>query len=249
MPRNCRFISITLALAVTLITLFVPLTLRADPQSPEEFLGHRVGADYKLVPWNRIVDYFRHMDAESDRITVRDLGTTTEGRPMILAEISDAATISNLAPHRENQRAIADPRLIENEAEEQRLIHDSKVVILINCQLHSTEAAGSQMAIELAYDLVTGDTPELREILERVIVLLIPCANPDGQQMVAEWYNRTLGLPWEGTGMPWIYQHYAGHDNNRDWFMLNLKETRLTTKVLYEEWFPTIVWDVHQMGN
>ena len=241
---------VKLILAVMLITLFVPFTLHAaDLQSPEQFLGHKVGADYKLAPWDIIVDYFRHMDAASDRITVRDIGTTTEGRPMILAEISDAATIANLAPHRENQRAIADPRLIADETEEQRLIHDSKVAILINCQLHSTEVAASQMAMELAYDLVSGDTPEIRQILDRVIVLLIPCANPDGQQKVIDWYNKTLGLPWEGTGMPWLYQKYAGHDNNRDWYMLNLKETRLTTKVLYEEWFPTIVWDVHQMGN
>jgi hypothetical protein len=241
MPGSHRLISVTLALSVTLITLFVPLTLdAADPQSPEQFLGHQVGADYKLAPWEKIVDYFRHMDTKSKRITVRDLGTTTEGRPMILAEISDAATVANLAPHRENQRAIADPRLIANETEEQRLIHDSKVAILINCQLHSTEVAASQMAMEFAYDLVTGNTPEIRQILEHVIVLLIPCANPDGQQKVVDWYNKTLGLPWEGTGMPWLYQTYAGHDNNRDWFMLNLKETRLTTKVLYEEWFPTI---------
>jgi hypothetical protein len=181
MPGSHRLISVTLALSVTLITLFVPLTLdAADPQSPEQFLGHQVGADYKLAPWEKIVDYFRHMDTESERITVRDLGITTEGRPMILAEISDAATIANLTPHRENQRAIADPRLIANETEEQRLIHDSKVVILINCQLHSTEVASSQMAMEFAYDLVTGDTPEIRQILEHVIVILIPCANPDG---------------------------------------------------------------------
>jgi hypothetical protein len=250
MPRSHRLIPVTLALSVTLITLFVPLTLdAAGPQSPEQFLGHQVGADYKLAPWEKIVDYFRHMDTKSERITVRDLGTTTEGRPMILAEISDAATIANLTPHREDQRAIADPRLIANETEEQQLIHDSKVAILINCQLHSTEVAASQMAMEFAYDLVTGNTPEIRQILEHVIVLLIPCANPDGQQKVVDWYNKTLGLPWEGTGMPWLYQTYAGHDNNRDWFMLNLKETRLTTKVLYEEWFPTILWDVHQMGN
>jgi len=112
--------------------------------------------------------------------------------------------------------------------------------------LHSTEAAASQMSMELAYDLSTGDSDEIREILDRVIILLIPCANPDGQQMVSDYYHRTLGTPWEGGRMPWIYQKYAGHDNNRDWFMLNLQETRLSTQVLYKEWFPTFIWDVHQ---
>lgn len=220
-----------------------------EVRSPEEFLGHEVGADYALVPWPRIVEYFRELGAASGRVNVRELGTTTEGRPFLFVEISDAATIADLAPHQANQRKIADPRLIEDDSEKRRLIHETKVPVLVNCQLHSTETAGSQMAMELAYELATNESPEYQEIRDRVIVLLVPCANPDGQVMVAEWYERTLGKPYEGGRLPWIYQKYAGHDNNRDWFMLNLKETRLTTEVLYTEWFPTVVWDVHQMGN
>ena len=220
-----------------------------DTQSPGDYFGHEMGADFTLVQWDRIVDYFGHLDETSDRITVRELGTTTDGRPMIFAEISTVETVADLATHRESQRQIADPRLIRNDENRQRLIHDTKIPILVNAQLHSTETAASQMSMELAYDLVTDDSAEVREILERCIILLVPCANPDGQQMVAQWYERSLGTPWEGQGLPWLYQKYAGHDNNRDWFMLNLKETRLTTRVLYEEWFPTIVWDVHQMGG
>ncbi len=225
-------------------------SVTAQLQSPEEFLGHQVGADYRLVKWPRIVQYFEHLDANSDRITVRDLGTTTEGRRFIFAEISDAETIANLQPHREAQRRLADPRLISGEMEREQLIRDSKVAVLVNCQLHSTEVAASQMSMEMAYNLVSGDSPQVREIREKTIVLMVPSANPDGQHLVADWYDSTIGTPWEGrASMPRLYQKYAGHDNNRDWFMLNLKETRLTTKVLYEEWFPTIVWDVHQMGN
>ena len=201
-----------------------------EVQSPEEFLGHQVGEDFKIAPWSKIHAYFLQLGEQSDRVNVRELGTTTDGRPFIVAEISDAATIADLAPHRLAQRKIADPRLIADEAEERRLIQESKVAILVNCQLHSTETAASQMAMELAYDLAVGDSPEILEILRRTIIVLIPCANPDGQAMVAEWYEKTLGKPWEGGGMPWLYQHYAGHDNNRDWFMLNLKETRLTTQ-------------------
>ena len=222
----------------------------AQLQSPEEFLGHPVGADYRLVKWPRIVEYFEHLDANSERITVRELGTTTEGRPFIFAEISDAETIANLQTHREAQRRLADPRLISGEVERAELIEQAKVAILVNCQLHSSEVAASQMSMEMAYNLVSGDTPRIREILEKTIILLVPSANPDGQHLVADWYDSTIGTPWEGrASMPRLYQWYAGHDNNRDWFMLNLKETRYTTKVLYEEWFPTIVWDVHQMGN
>jgi len=97
----------------------------------------------------------------------------------------------------------------------------------VNCNLHSTEIASSQMAMELLYDLATGTSSEIQEILKRTVIVLIPSANPDGLNKVIDWYERSLGKPWEGTGMPWLYQKYAGHDNNRDWFMLNLKETRL----------------------
>jgi hypothetical protein len=222
----------------------------AEPQTPEEFLGHQVGADYTLVKWPKIVEYFEHMAANSDKMSVRDIGATTEGNRMILAEISTADTVSNLERHRSNQEKIADPRTIRNESERKRLISETKVPIMVNCQLHSNETAGSQMSMELAYNLITSDSEETREILDHCIILLIPCANPDGQILVADWYDRSLGTSWEGySTFPRLYQKYAGHDNNRDWFMLNLQETRNTTKVLYEEWFPTIVWDVHQMGN
>jgi len=120
---------------------------------------------------------------------------------------------------------------------------------LVNCNLHSTEIASSQMAMELLYDLATGTSPEIEEILKRTIIVLIPSANPDGLDKVIDWYERSLGKPCEGTGMPWLYQKYAGHDNNRDWFMLNLTETRLVTRLIYERWLPNIVYDIHQMGS
>lgn len=239
----------TIAAAGLLLAHAGTLSLNAQVTPPAEFVGHEIGADYKLARWEKILDYFRHLDAASDRVRVRELGESTEGLPLILAEISDASTIDDLDPHRDRQRKIADPRLIDSAAEEQQLGTESKVVILVNCNLHSIEVASSQMAMELAYELATSDTPRIREILEHTIILLVPSANPDGLNKVIDWYERTLGKPWEGSGMPWLYQKYAGHDNNRDWFMLNLRETQLLTRVLYEEWFPTIVYDVHQMGN
>ena len=105
------------------------------------------------------------------------------------------------------------------------------------------------MAMELLHDLATGDDPATREILANTILLLVPSANPDGVEKVAIWYERTKGKPWEGGGMPELYHKYAGHDTNRDWFMLNLKETQLLTRLLYHEWFPTLTYDVHQMGS
>ena len=225
------------------------LTTFGQITSPAEFLGHEVGADYKLARWEKIVEFFQQLDSESDRVQVRELGKTTEGMPMILAEISAAETVLELPTHQTNQHRLADPRLITEASEEKRLISDSKVAILVNCNLHSSETASSQMAMELAYELASSNSQRIREILDRVILLLVPSANPDGLNKVIDWYERTLGKPWEGTGMPWLYQKYAGHDNNRDWFMQNLQETKVLTRVLYREWFPTIVYDVHQMGN
>jgi hypothetical protein len=220
-----------------------------DLQTPEQFLGHQVGADYRLARWEKIVEYFRHVAKRSERVNVRELGPTTEGVPMIYAEISAPDTIADVAAHRENQRRIADPRLIRDDDDRRRLAAESKVVLLINCTLHSTEVAASQMALELLHDLATSDSPRIREILERTIVLLVPSANPDGLDKVIDWYDASRGTPWEGGGMPWLYQKYAGHDNNRDWYMLNLTETRLETELIYKVWRPTVVYDVHQMGN
>ncbi len=228
----------------------LPITAEAkNITSPEEFLGHRIGEDYKLARYEQIHDYFQLVAKKSDRVNVRILGTTTGGRDMILAEITDSASPKKLARYRADQRKIADPRLIESDREERDLLEDGKIVVLISCSIHATEVGAAQMSMELLHELATDDSPRVEEILERVVVVIVPCANPDGLDIVADWYERSLGTPWEGTGPPWLYHPYAGHDNNRDWFMLNLKETRLQTKVLYEEWFPTLIADLHQMGN
>jgi hypothetical protein len=218
-------------------------------QPPNALIGHRVGADYKLARYDQIRRYFNHVDENSTRVSVREIGITTEGRNMFIAEITDNASPEKIEKAIAQQKQIADPRLIKDDRHETDLIANAKVVVLVNCNLHSTEIASSQMAMELLYDLAAGTSPEIEEVLKRTIIVLIPSANPDGLDMVIDWYERSLGKPWEGTGMPWLYQKYAGHDNNRDWFMLNLIETRLVTQVLYKRWLPNIVYDIHQMGN
>ena len=216
---------------------------------PEDFLGHKVGADYKLARYAKIRAYFDHVAQNSRRVSVREVGLTTEGRNMFIAEVTDDASPAKTAKAMADQRRIADPRLIGNERDERELMAGAKVVVLVNCNLHSTEIASSQMAMELLYDLATGTSPEIRDILDKTIIVFVPSANPDGLDKVIDWYERSLGTPWEGAGMPWLYHKYAGHDNNRDWFMLNLQETRLVTHVLYNQWLPNIVYDIHQMGN
>ncbi len=218
-----------------------------DVPSPESHLGFKPGADFKLVDWPSVVDYFRKVDAASDRVVVRELGKTTEGRPFLAAIVSSEATIRDLDRYRKLQSAIANP--VEGDATGGGLIQESKPVVLITCSIHSTETASTLMALELLHDFASKDDPATREILENSILILVPSVNPDGVDKVASWYERTKGKPFEGEGMPRLYHYYAGHDTNRDWFMLNLKETQHLTRLLYKEWFPTIAYDVHQMGS
>lgn len=243
--------------------------LGADVPSPEAHLGFRPGADFRLAAWPAVVDYFGKVDAGSDRVTVRELGRTTEGRPYLVAIVSAEDTIRRLDQYQELQRSLAQPTLPRpqpgpshpnpsppgdrpdrSHGSRRSLDPDreSKPVVLITCSIHSTETASTLMAMELLHGLAAGDDPATREILDQTILLLVPSANPDGVDKVAAWYERTKGHPWEGEGMPELYHKYAGHDTNRDWFMLNLQETKLLTRFLYGEWPPTLAYDVHQMG-
>ena len=218
------------------------------PKSPEEFLGFRVGTDRKLADWPQIVGYFRQLAGNSDKVRMDVLGETTEGNPFIRVIISSPENLSRLEEIRGIQMRICNPVGVTPE-EEERLISEGKVIVLITCSIHSTEIAASQMSLELAYRLATEETPEVREILENVILLLVPSLNPDGHQIVLDWYRRTLGTPAEGTSPPWMYHKYVGHDNNRDWFMFTQKETRLAVGKIHNRWHPQIVYDLHQMGS
>ena len=218
----------------------------AQLMTPEEVLGFQVGSDYQVAGWQTVSDYMRHVAANSDRVLVDELGKTTERNDLLMLLISASENLENLARYQEIQRALATATKSEEALSE--LVQEGKAVVLINCNLHSTEIASSQMSMELVYQLATEETPEIKRILENVIILLIPSANPDGLDIVVDWYNRTVGTPHEGSEIPWLYHKYTGHDNNRDWFMLTQVETQLLTRVLYEEWFPEVVYDVHEMS-
>ncbi len=206
-------------------------------------------ADFTLVKWPTVVDYFRKADAASDRVVVRELGKTTEGRPYLAAFVSSPETIAHLDRYRNMQQRLADPSAVPDPEVDAKLIADSKAVVLITCSIHSTETASTFMAMKLLHELATKDDPATRRVLDNTILILVPSANPDGVDIVADWYEHSRDKPWEGEGLPRLYHKYAGHDTNRDWFMLNLQETQLLTKLLYKEWFPTMAYDVHQMGS
>ena len=226
--------------------VLLQLPTYAQLMPPEEVLGFQVGSDYQVAGWKTVSEYMHHVGENSDRVLVETLGKTTEGNDLLMVLISAPENLENLERYQQIQREIALPT--KPNAELDALVQEGKAVVLINCNLHSTEIASSQMSMELAHQFATAETPQIREILENVIILLIPSANPDGLNIVVDWYNRTVGTPHEGSEIPWLYHKYTGHDNNRDWFMLTQIETRLLTRVLYEEWFPEVVYDVHEMS-
>ncbi len=214
--------------------------------TPSQVTGLAVGADRTLADWGQITRYFGALAAASPYVRVDTLGATTLGRPFVMATITAPANQRRLAEIRGGQARLADPRGL-SAADEARLVSTQPAVVMISCNIHSTEIGASQMAMELAYRLATVDT--LRRALDSVVVLLVPSMNPDGEQMVVDWYRRGLGTAFEGGPLPYLYHPYTGHDNNRDWYMVTQRETRLVTDVLYRGWFPEVFYDVHQQGT
>ncbi|MBE0461128.1 MAG: hypothetical protein IBX60_05800, partial [Candidatus Aminicenantes bacterium] len=233
---------------LSLSLIFLPFILTAQTH-PEDFLGHKVGADRKLADYTQIQAYFQKLDQESPKIKVLTIGKSTLNKPIIMAVITSEENMANLDKYSMIAKRLRDARGLSPE-EARTLSKEGKAIVLITCNIHATEIASSQMAMEFAYKLVTGQTPfDAEKVLKDVIVLLAPTINPDGQQMVTDWYKKYVGTKYEGGSMPWLYHHYADHDNNRDWYMLNLSETKAVTKVLYHDWIPQVHIDEHQMGS
>lgn len=225
-------------------------TLASAPiPSPRAVLGFNPGDDRTIADWKQITGYFERLDRASDRVHVLSIGTSTRGRPMIVAFISAAENIRNLEKYKTIQARLADPRKVASDAERDQLVRDGKTVVVISCSIHSTEIVASQMSMQLAYNLASSNDPDTLSILQNTILILVPSPNPDGIDIVARHYRDTLGTTLEGSDPPRLYHYYAGHDDNRDWFMINLKETKTLTRLLWKEWFPQIVYDVHQQGS
>ena len=239
------FLSLTLAQAgrnlQTTATLNVP--------APENDLGFKIGTDRKLAKWERFVAYFEHLDAASDRLVVENLGKTTLGKPFIVATISAPENLQRLEDYKQIQANLADPRRFKQDDKvAQELIQRGKTIIVITCSIHSTEVGGTFTATELAYRLTSSNAPEIKQILENTIILLVPSLNPDGTDIVADWYQKTLGTSAEGSSPPELYHHYTGHDNNRDWYAFTQAETQLTVDKILNAWHPNILHDIHQQG-
>jgi len=215
--------------------------------SPEEFYGFKMGADRKLARWDKIVEYFQHLDA-SPHVKVTELGRTTEGNAFLLAVISSPENLEILEKIRQTSLRIAHPQGLSKD-EVEKLIAEGKTVVSMTMSVHASEIGGTQMASELAYELATSEEPEVQRIRENTVLLLVPSSNPDGNMIVVDWYNKWLGTEYEGTGPPYLYHKYIGHDNNRDCFHITQVESKMLTKLLYKDWYPQAQIDFHHMGS
>ncbi|HKG20900.1 MAG TPA: M14 metallopeptidase family protein, partial [Blastocatellia bacterium] len=226
-----------------------PRSASASIPTPGSVLGFEPGAPRQLAGWPQIVDYLKRLDAASDRVSVHQAGLSTGRRPFIYALISSEENIRNLDLIREARARLADPRLIQSPEERERLIRETPSVVAITCSIHSTEVVAAQMSMELAYRLAADDSTSTAAALRNTVLVLVPSVNPDGTDIVKNWYAKTLGTKFEGSNPPELYHLYTGHDNNRDWFMLTQVETQIVSKLFWREWFPEVVYDVHQQGQ
>jgi hypothetical protein len=223
--------------------------------APEDVLGFRPGDDRKLASWAKVVEYFQKLAAASDRVKFEEIGKSTMGAPFVYATISAPENLKRLAEFKEIQRQLADPRLLgspTNPALADRkaaaLIARGKTVVAITCGIHSTEVGSYLSSMLIAHRLASSEAPEIQEILRNTIILLVPSTNPDGVDIVNNWYQKTLGTPYEGTDPPELYHKYTGHDDNRDWYAFTQIETQLVVDKILNVWHPQIVHDIHQQG-
>jgi Zinc carboxypeptidase len=217
--------------------------------APKDVLGFTPGDDRKLASWNQIVDYFQKLEDTSNRVKFEAIGKTTMDKPFVYATISSPANLKNLEKYKQINAKLADPRLIKsNEAVAKSLIKQGKTIVLITFGIHSTEVGSTLSSTLLAHRLASSNEPEIKKILDDTIILLVPSLNPDGVDIVKNWYDKTLGTPYEGSEPPELYHKYVGHDNNRDWYAFTQVETQLTVDKIHNVWHPQIVQDVHQQG-
>ena len=241
----------SLALILLLVASAAPQAQRAPAApkvtTPKEQFGWEVGDDYRLVNYTQFTDYLKKMDVQSERMTVVDIGKTEEGRTEFTAIITSPENQRKLPLIKEANRKLALGEVASDEQAHQ-LARDGKIVVWIDGGLHATEVLGAQQLIETIYRLNTKNDPETLRILNDVVILCT-LVNPDGMELVSNWYMRNADDKQKSTaGIPRLYQKYIGHDDNRDFYMMNMSESVNANKMMYREWFPAIMYNHHQTG-
>jgi len=220
---------------------------RAAITTPKQAYGFAIGDDYRLANYVQMTAYWRKMEAETDRMKMVSIGKTSEGRDQYMAIVSSPENLRNLARYQDVAKQLSHAKGL-TDAQARELAHTGKAVVWIDGGLHATETVGAQELTQILYEMVSGTDPETLRILDNTIILFAH-ANPDGMDLVSNWYMRNPDeKKREFESLPRLYNYYVGHDNNRDFFMSNMKETTNINNVLYREWFPQIVYNHHQSG-
>lgn len=226
---------------------FLPARTEAKITSPREQFGFNIGDDYQLVNYRQLLAYWKKLESESDRLKLVDIGRTAENRPMIMAIVTSSGNLNRLERYKDISRRLALAKGLTDE-QARILSREGKAVVWIDGGLHATEILGSQQLIELVYRMVSRNDTETLRILNDCILLAVP-ANPDGLDLVADWYLREKEPEKRSmAGLPVLYQKYIGHDNNRDFYMVTQPETEAMARQLFREWHPQILYNHHQSG-
>lgn len=234
-----------IVLTIILLSFSPPgLAQETDLKTPSEFLEKEIGADGILADWQDIESYYSRVAEVSPRVSLVNMGESTNGNKIIAALISSEENHKNLKELLDLQKELTWSEKRQSESWDQ-----NKVFLLINCSMHSTEIGASQMSLELLHSFAKDNDQYTKDALDRLVIILIPSTNPDGINWITHWYDKWRGSEYEGTRYPFLYQEYAGHDNNRDWYMLNLKESQVVNYWMSKVWNPQVVWDAHQMGR
>jgi len=212
----------------------------------EEF-GFNIGDDYHLANYTQLENYWKKLEKESPRMVLREIGKTAEGRPQFMAIISSPENLSRLKYYKEISAKLALAGDI-TDSEAHALAKNGKPVVWIDGGLHATEVCGSHQLMELVYEMVSRNDGETKRLLNDVILLAV-LANPDGMELVSNWYMREKDPEKRSTrNIPRLYQKYIGHDNNRDSYMVTQPETENMSRIMYRDWYPQIMYNHHQSG-
>lgn len=217
-------------------------------QTPEKYFGFKPGADRMLFNYEELISYLQHLDAQSDKLKMLEIGKSPMGRPIYIAFLSSAENIARLDELKDINKKLALDASLSDQNRSQ-LIKDGRVFILGTLSMHSGEVGPAQASPLIAYEMITTKDEKLLKWMNDVVYMMVPNHNPDGMNMIVENYLKYRGTKYEGASLPGVYHKYVGHDNNRDFITLSQSDNAAIAKIYNLDWYPQVMVEKHQMGS